>query len=240
VEIYTESIAAWTGVVDADGTILTLISSGDGNAGDSISVVFTGTANPWIADSGGFQTLPLNVTRTDSGETATINFMIETVPPPPSGLTVTDGETIISPYGSTSPLITITDSDLPAGSSITIDLYLAKPLLASWTFSDANIEVTSNSTTANWHGTVADDYLTLTSAGGTTLVGETINVTFTGTTGNPWDAYPSGMTYSLTARRSDGYDPEPFSISIDMVPQVSTGLSIENGMPITTTLEHRR
>jgi PKD repeat protein len=235
VVVWSDAVAAgWWGVMDADGINLTLMSGGGNTtSGQSVFVTFTGSSNPWVDDSGGNQTLPLTVTRTDTGETATINFMIETV----SGLKVTNGETIISPYGATSPVITVTGSDIPAGGTITIDLFYAKGLLASGTFTDANIGISSNATSATWTGSVTEDALTLTSTGGPTLKGETINVTFTGTATNPWIAYTGGpVIYPLTAARSDGYDPKSFSITMDMVSPVSTGLSIANGVPITTTL----
>jgi len=228
------SATGWWGVMDGDGINLTLMSGGGNtSSGESIFVTFTGATNPWVDDSGGNQTLPLTVTRTDTGETATIHFMIETV----SGLKVTDGETIISPHGVTSRVITVTGSDIPDRGTITIDLFYVKGLIASGTYTDENIVVTSNATAATWTRVVAGDSLTLTSTGGNTSVGEIINVTFKGTALNPWIAY-SGvpLTYPLTATRSDGYDPKSFSISMDMVPPVSTGLSIENGEPITTTL----
>ena len=237
VQISSDALAAyWWGVMDGDGINLTLTSAGGNTtSGENVTVAFTGaTGYPWVDNSGGNQTLPLTVTRTDTGETATINFMIETV----SGLKVTDGETIISPYGATSPVITVTGSDIPDGGTITIDLYYALGLLASWTYTDENIAISSNATAATWTPAVTGNSLTLTSVGGNTSVGETITVNFTGTAGNPWTAAYTGgpVTYPLTATRSDGYDPKSFSISMDMVPPVSTGLSIENGDPITTTL----
>jgi PKD repeat protein len=235
VVVWSDAVAAgWWGVMDADGINLTLMSAGGNTTtGQSVFVTFTGAYNPWVADSGGNQTLPLTVTRTDTGETATLNFMIETV----SGLNITNGETIISPYGATSPVLTVTGSDIPDGGTITIDLLYVKGLLASGTYTDANIGISFNTTAATWTGSVTGDTLTLTSTGGPTLIGETINVTFTGTATNPWIAYTNGpVTYPLTAARSDGYDPKSFSITMDMVSPVSTGLSIANGVPITTTL----
>jgi hypothetical protein len=100
VEVYANAVSAgWWGLMDADGINLTLMSAGGNTtSGESIFVTFTGAYNPWVADSGGNKTLPLTVTRTDTGETATINFMIETI----SGLEVTDGKTIVSPFGATS------------------------------------------------------------------------------------------------------------------------------------------
>jgi PKD repeat protein len=235
VVVWSDAVAAgWWGVMDADGINLTLMSGGGNTtAGESITVTFTGEAgNPWVADSGGNQTLPLTVTRTDTGETATITFMIETV----SGLKVTGGETITSPTGTTSPMITVAGSDIPDGGTISIDLFYTHGLFASWSITDTNIAISSNTTAATWSGAVAGDSLVLTSTGGPTFVGETINVTITGTATNPFTAYTGGlMTYPLTATRSDGYDPVPFSISIDPVPPVSNGLSITNGDPVIST-----
>jgi PKD repeat protein len=234
VQVWSNAVAAgWWGVMDADGINLTLMSAGGNTtSGESVFVTFTGASNPWVTDSGGNKTLPLTVTRTDTGETATINFMIETI----SGLKVMNGETIVSPYGTTSPVITVSGSDIPAGGIITIDLFYAKGLFASWTPTDANFAVSSNATAATWTAAVAGDSLILTSTGGPTLVGQAINVTFNGTAVNPWAVNTAGpITYPLAVTRSDGYDPVSFSISIDMIPPVSNGLNIANGAPITTT-----
>ena len=235
IEVWSDSIdVGWWGVMDSDGINLTLMSAGGNTtSGESIFVNFTGAYNPWVTNSGGNKTLPLTVTRTDTGENATIHFMIETV----SGLEVTNGETIGSPSGATSPVITVAGSDIPEGSTIAINLFYARGLLASWTLTDANIAISSNATAATWTPAVSGDTLMLTSTGGPTLAGETITVTFTGTAGNPWAVNTGGgpMTYPLTVTRSDGYDPVSFSISIDMIPPVSDGLNIANGDPITTT-----
>jgi PKD repeat protein len=154
-----------------------------------------------------------------------------------AGLNITEGKVVTTVHGTTSPLITITESDIAPGGTITLEIYYVKGFFASGTLSDENIVVTSNATAATWTGAVAGDFLTLTSTGGTTLVGETINVTFKGTAGNPWYPYSGGglLGYPVTATRSDGYDPESFNIAVDMVTPVPTGLNIANGTPITTT-----
>jgi PKD repeat protein len=151
------------------------------------------------------------------------------------GLSISEADVVTTPNGTASAVITITESNIAPEGTIFIDISFLGGLFASSTVTNANIVITSNATTAIWTGVVEGDYLTLTSTGGQTLVGEAINVTFKGTTGNPWIAYTEiPQEASLTATR-DGYDPEYFSIWIDMALPVPTGLSIADGEPIITT-----
>jgi PKD repeat protein len=235
VAIDTEAtVDGWT-VEVADST-LTLNSTTGADPGETINLTFTGAIYPWVDTLGIEKTVVLTATRSDETEGVPFNFVIQTGTLLGTGLSITDGETITSPYGTTSRLIAITESDIAPGGTVIIDLYYAKGLFASFTFSDANIAVSTDPAGIWTTAPIEYDYLTLTATGGTPKVGDTINVTFTGTSGNPFIAYSGGpMTNPLTAIRSDRIDPEPFSITIDTAPPVSTGMSIENGAPITST-----
>jgi PKD repeat protein len=239
--------ATWTGSVSSAGDLVTLTSSGGNTSvGENITVTFTGAAgNPWMpgtADIYGDMYLPLTVTRTDTGETAAINFWIETASIPPGGLTITDGVKITSPDGATSPVITIADSDIPAGSIITIavpDLFL---FVKSGTFTDANIIINDTASAATWSGIVSGETgqnkITLTSTGGNTTVGENITVTFTGAEGNPWDSDTSSrfgdMVLPLTVTRTDTFQMAYINFGIETAPPPG-GLVVTEGMKITET-----
>jgi PKD repeat protein len=226
--------AGWT--VEVVDNTLTLNSTIGAAPYDTITLTFTGAVNPWVDTLGVQRTAELTATRSDELDGVPFKFVIITGTPSTTGLMITDGDPIISPYGATSPLITIAGSKIPAGGTITIDVLPITGLFARWTVTDANIVITSNATAASWTGAIADDYLTLTSTGVNTSVGEAINVTFRGTAGNPWIAYTGGpLPSSLTATRNDGYDPGIITIVVDTVPPPPAGLSIENVAPITTT-----
>jgi PKD repeat protein len=249
VEIASDAVAAtWSGVVDAEGINLTLTSADDDTfAGESVTVTFTGAVNPWVADSGGNMTLPLEVTRTDTGETATINFVIETgtVLPPPGGLTITDGEKITSPYGASSHVIAVTGANITGGDTITIDMLNVYMLVYDGIFTDANVVITSDAAAATWAGVVSgeggvDQIITLTSTGGNTTVGENITVTFTGAGGNPWlpgstDIYGDMSMFLVVTRTDTGETADPpinFWIETPTIPP--GGLTITDGVKITS------
>jgi PKD repeat protein len=247
VEISSDAFAAaWTYAVSDAGDTITLTSYGGiTTVGENITVTFTGAGgNPWLpgtTDIYGDLLLPLTVTRTDTGETATINFMIETPTPPPGGLTITDGVKISTVDGATSPVITIADYEIPEGGTITIqvpDLYL---FVASGAFTDANVEVSSDAAAATWTRTVsgAGDLITLTSTGGSTIIGENVTLTFTGAGGNPW--YPDtsfmfgDMVLPLTVTRIDTFQTASLNFMIETTPPLG-GISIVDGGKIITPL----
>ncbi len=243
----TAAAATWTGSVSGDGNTLTLISTGGNTtAGENVTVTFTGAGgNPWLPGTSaiyGDLTMPLAVTRTDTSETATMNFWIETPTPPPGGLTVSDGVKITSAVGTTSPVITVEDSDIPEGGTITIqvpDLYL---FVNSGVFNASNVEITDTAAAATWTSTVSvssvGDLITLTSTGGPTAIGENITVTFTGAGGNPWNPDTStlygDMILPLTVTRTDTFQTAFLNFMIETTPSLG-GLIIAKGEKITAT-----
>jgi PKD repeat protein len=197
----TAANATWTGTVA--GNILTLTSIGGATVvGETVTVTFTGAGgNPWFDNSGGEYVVPLTATRTDGLGQGYFNFVINTVPL--GGLTVTDGAKITTTDGATSPAITITNELIAQDGTITINVTGLNGYVANGTFITDNVVIDDSAVVANWTGTVADDTLTLTSAGGTTAKDETVMVTFTGAI-NPWVADSGGeKTAGLTATRTD-------------------------------------
>ncbi|MGA2913049.1 MAG: PKD domain-containing protein [Methanoregula sp.] len=165
--------------------------------------------------------------------------------PVEGGLTITDGAKITSPNGATSPVITVTDSNITAGSTITIDnpYDILDVLVNSGTFTDANVMVTSNSVAATWTGVVENESgivqnITLTSTGGNTTVGENITVTFTGAGGNPWladtDTLYGDLLMPLTVNRTDTGELATLNFTIDILPPLPGNLTITNGAKITS------
>ena len=226
VEVLTDADAAtWSATVSGEGgidQILTLTSTGPTVVGENVTVTFTGSGgNPWLSDTFtafGDVEMPLTVTRTDTFQTASLNFMINTTPPS-GGLFVADGAKINSVLGATSPLITITDSDISMGDTITIDVSGLHAYVAGGTLTDENVEINDNATQATWTGSVAGNVLTLTSTGNATVVGETVNVTFTGAGSSPWIPNTHGeQIVSLTAIRTDGLGAGTFNFVIETTP----------------------
>ena len=229
--------ADWTRDVSYDDqtysyTLKLTSTGGPTTIGENVTVTFTGAVKPWISDSGGEQNFPVMVTRDDGLGDGTFNFVIETVPPLQSGLIITSGGKITAPDGTTSPIITIADSDIEQDGTITIDISNLHQDVASGTFTDANVIVSDTATAATWTGAVDanTNLLTLTSTDGRTTIGETITVTFTGAAGNPWKANSGGeQTHSLTAIRTDGLGYGYF----DFVIETTGGLAITDGLKIT-------
>jgi hypothetical protein len=164
----TAAAATWISVVSTSsvGDLITLTSTGGNTAvGENITVTFTGAGgNPWYPDTSslfGDMVLPLTVTRIDTFQTASLNFMIETTPPP-GGISIVDGKKIITTLGATSPEITITDTDIAQDGTITIDVSGLNVYTANGILTDANIEISDTAVNANWTGAVAGDPLTLT------------------------------------------------------------------------------
>ncbi|MDD1751432.1 MAG: PKD domain-containing protein, partial [Methanothrix sp.] len=233
----TAGNATWTGAVS--DTTLTLTSSGGPTvAGETVTVTFTGTANPWVTDTGGsdWEAL-LTATRTDTGLTDDFSVVVNISPPPPGGLSIADGEMIISPDGTSSAVITITDTPIAQGGTITIDVTYLHEYVTGDTFTTANVVISDTAVAANWTGTVSGNTLMLKSADGSTVVDETITVTFTGARGKPWKyTYDEITSYSvhLTAQRSDGSGQDYFDFTIQTVPPPPGGLAITEGSKINT------
>jgi hypothetical protein len=110
------------------------------------------------------------------------------VMPVSAGLSVSaQGDKILSRTGVTSPIIMVTDTDIPQDGNITIDLSGLAYFVANSTITDANVEVSDNAVDATWTRHVEFDgsyfTLNLTSNGGATHAGEEVTVTFTGASG---------------------------------------------------------
>jgi uncharacterized repeat protein (TIGR02059 family) len=149
--------------------------------------------------------------------------------PVAAGIEVAGGTKITTTDGATSYNFTITGSNLTK--NITIDISSLHQLVESGTFTDANVVVDDTAGNATWAGQVdVVNYtnLTLTLTGGPTVVGEMVNVTFTGAV-NPWIAdtnaafcpgLPSGcgaQTFTLTANRTDTLEAVDFDFVIEIV-----------------------
>jgi PKD repeat protein len=222
----TAADATWTAKV-ADGNLTLTSTRGDTAPGEMVQVTFTGAGNPWIANTGGEQTVPLTAIITDPRETAIISFIIQT-----GGLAVTDGTKITAPDGATSSVITITDTEIAENDGIIIDVSnLNGYVVASGIFTTDDVVIEDNAVAAIWTGEIADNTLTLTSTAGATAPGEMVQVTFTGA-GNPWVDNTGGpQNYPLTATRTDGLGVSTINFAIET--GSLGGLAIENGEKIT-------
>ena len=114
-----------------------------------------------------------------------IFLLVFLVMPVSGGLVVSlQGDKILSRTGTTSPEITITDTDIPQDGNITIDITNLASFVANGTLTDANVEVSDNAVDAIWTRQVEFDgsyfILNLTSTNNATVAGETVTVTFTG------------------------------------------------------------
>ena len=225
VVIHDTAVAAtWTALVDPDALTLTLTStSGTTNPGDKITVTFTGEENPWIVNTGGPQNYLLPVTRNDQLGEGAINFTIETGLS--GGLEITNGNPITTTNGTTSAVITITDSPIEVNDTITINVRDLHDYVANGTFTTDNVVISDSATAAVWTGVVDGDTLFLTSTEGPTYPGSQVTVTFTGAAGNPWvDDSGGEYTIGLKATRTDGFGVGYFSFVIHTVPPVDVNL----------------
>ena len=177
--------------------------------------------------------------RSDGLGKAIFNFNIET--PAPGGLSVINGEKIITRTGSTSPVFKITNAPIEENGTIVIDILNLNGNVANGTFTNANIMVDDTAANATWTGTVTMDeyygtYLTLKSTGGSTSVDETVTVTFTGTAGSAWlaDTMGTEWTGTYTATRTDTGETCDFNIVME-TSLGPGGLMIASGTKITTT-----
>ncbi|MDD1677898.1 MAG: PKD domain-containing protein, partial [Methanomicrobiales archaeon] len=209
--------ADWTAMVTDD--TLTLTSTGGPTpVGENITLTFTGAeGNAWISNTYGPRTIPLIAERSDGLGWNSINFVIETTPPP--GFMVMEGETIASPTGGTSLLISMNDSDMAEDGTLNIDVSGLNAYLVGGALMDTNLGMNDTATVANWTSSLFGDTLTLTSAEGSTVVGETMTLTFTGTDENPWVPNTYGIQIiPLTITRSDINSPVIANISIETTP----------------------
>ncbi len=234
IEITDTSVAAnWTGAVS--GNSLTLTSTGGPTAvNESVTLTFTGAAGkPWkyTYDEYTSYSVPLTAKRSDGFGQDYFDFTIQTLPPPPGGLAITDGSKITSVYGSTSPVITITNLPIAQDGTIDIDITNLNLLASGGNLTNANIMINDTAVAANWTGIISGNTLTLTSAGGLTAIDETVTVTFTGNEGNSWIPNTRGVyTVPLTAARMDGLGIGSFYFVIQ-----TGGLTVSGGEKITTT-----
>jgi hypothetical protein len=170
-------------------------------------------------------------------------FFITFFAPPvgAAGFTMESGPKITSWDGATWANITVKDSPIAAGKTITIEMdvsYLWQ-IVANRTFTLENVEVTDTALNASWVRIIEEDpakgisTLVLTSSGGATVVGDTVNVTFTGAKGSPWSWW-SGVagdsTFPLNVTRTDTHDFAPFNLIINMPPG---SLTVADGAMIT-------
>lgn len=150
--------------------------------------------------------------------------------PVAGGLLIKDGEKITSPDGFTSEEITITETRIDQGRTITINVGDLHDYVASGRLTMENIMVGDNSAAATWMGIFFDDdSLLLMSYGGNTNPGETVTVTFTGANGNPWipDSYVYGDgVVPLTVTRTDNDQYGTISFRIETMPP-----SLDNQAP---------
>ena len=214
----TADAATWTGALEW-GTLTLTSNDGATAVGESVTVTFTGAGGtPWIPNTLGNQTVLLTANRMDNYATGDFNFIIETTPPP-GGLTIADGAKITSMDGTTSPVITIVDSDIALDGTITIDVSSLNAYVVGGTLTDVNLVISDTAAAANWTGIVAGNTLTLTSTDGPTAVGENVTVTFSGAGGISWIPNTHGeRSVSLTATRTDGLGWAPFNFVIETTP----------------------
>ena len=141
------------------------------------------------------------------------------------GLEITNGNPITTTNGTTSAVITITDSPIEVNDTITIDIRDLHDYVANGTFTIDNIVISDSATAAVWTGVVDGDTLSLTSTEGPTYPGSQVTVTFTGAAGNPWvDDSGGEYTMELKATRTDGFGVDYFSFTIQTVPPVDINL----------------
>lgn len=153
-----------------------------------------------------------------------------------AGVLVTDGAVITSPYGSTSPVITVTDADIAQNGIITIDITDLHQCTAGFALTSDNIIVDDTAVNAVWTATIDGNNLNLTSTGNDTVTGETVTVTFTGARGSPWIADTYGpWEFHPTVTRADGLGAADFAFLIETVSPTPIDLDIANGGDITTT-----
>lgn len=168
--------------------------------------------------------------------------LLAVVAPVSAGLVVSfQGDKILSRTGSTSPVLMVTDTDIPENGNITIDLSSLAYFVANSTITDANVEVSDNAVDAIWTRQVVSDgsffILNLTSTNNATVAGETVTVTFTGAAGgnSAWYCDTGDVEVDMTATRSDTLETSDTIIFLIYVTPGSGGLAATPGSTITTT-----
>ena len=163
------------------------------------------------------------------------------VAPVAGGLTITDGEKIITRTGNTSVVMNITGTDIAENGTIVIDVFNLNSIVANYRFSNANVVVSDTAVNATWTGDVTTDefygyYLTLTSTGGNTTVGETVTGTFTGAQGSAWigDTFGTELPEPYTLTRTDTQETYEHTIYIE-TSYGPGGLIITDGPMINAT-----
>jgi uncharacterized repeat protein (TIGR02059 family) len=151
------------------------------------------------------------------------------VTPVSAGLTIVDGAKITATDGATTYVFTITDADIAEGDGISIDVFNLLQFVESQDFTDANVLIDDTAAVATWTSAVDENYfLTLTSTGGPTAVGETVTVTFTGAA-NPWYADVGEMwEVALTATRTDDGETADFNFVIEILPAPTFSSAVTN------------
>ena len=137
--------------------------------------------------------------------------------------------------GSVSYNFTITDVLIAQDGTIDIDVSSLDGFVADTVsvMTNDNVVVSDTAIAADWTYNIAASTLTLTSTGGDTAVGETVNVTFTGAGGNPWYFESSQAPFPLVATRMDADGgTATFDFSIETVPG---HLGVTTGEKITST-----
>jgi PKD repeat protein len=134
--------------------------------------------------------------------------------------------------GAASPVITITGADILPEGTITMEVTGLNEYVANGTLTNENFRIDDTADQATWTADVASDaigfnYLTLTSTGGPTIAGETVNVTFTGET-NPWKGETNGeKTVPLYATRGDGAGAGFLNFVINTTPPPEATLGVD-------------
>jgi PKD repeat protein len=117
----TATAANWTGTI-ADSNLTLTSTDGPTAINETVTVTFTGEANPWILNTHGIKKIPLTATRTDGYGPGTFNFVIEITPPP--GFVVAANFSASKTVDIAPVVITFTDTSL------------GNPTSWSWDFGD--------------------------------------------------------------------------------------------------------
>jgi hypothetical protein len=150
---------------------------------------------------------------------------------------LTDGDPITAQEGATSPVITIGNSPIADGGTITIDVSTLRWYYVSSSIADSNIEVHSTaSAPVVWTPAIdpSGDTVILTSSGGDTAVGDSITVTFRGTSAEPWIPSTGYTTVVQTVTRTDTAETAVLTFVIDTPDPHNGRLAATDGAIVTT------
>jgi len=138
------------------------------------------------------------------------------------GLSITNGDKIIVPDGATSPVITITDTEIAKDDTITINVADIQEYVASGPLTKDNIVVKDTADAAIWTGVIDGNILTLTSTQGVTFPNDTVTVTFTGELYH-WVTDSHGdYIRTLKATRTDTGQFGTFDFAINTTPPIGS------------------